>query len=351
MKYSPSVLSPVSVCSTSQTGAPSPRPALLSGSVAMSPLEVGEAMLDGLGPEVAGDVLWAVPALLDKMPPEFFHLMADLETLNSSQQEVEEEMLGRATQAAWAALSGPDHSCGTVGMGNTGDQAGDNRSPLGPRLGWLASEELARFYHGAQGGNVGRAGRGAGVSGIAKVRSDGEESEGNLGGREMGWGSFSSMLALPVGESTGESSAARLDSVVEVTASRLGLNFLIPGRSHRGMVILPDTPCCFCSLPLAELPGALPLPSSVGSRVEPRGEVAVPPCGHSYHVRCGLESFGSTIPPLSTVQHKQWEGRGSGGGGVGGLREDELVANFPGRPLPCPTCCALFGEVHCWAEE
>ncbi|CAN0300589.1 unnamed protein product, partial [Laminaria digitata] len=142
---------------------------------AMSLLDLAEAVVDGVGPEAAGDVLAACPQLLDDMPPDFFTRLADRHAALRRQEELEGVLLRQATAAVWAARQGclggnstqgkSGHSVNSAKTVNSVNLAssyssvksdrfvnsvsrggGDRSSPLGPRLAWLACEELTSFF-------------------------------------------------------------------------------------------------------------------------------------------------------------------------------------------------------------
>ncbi|CAM9702470.1 unnamed protein product, partial [Ectocarpus fasciculatus] len=109
---------------------------------ALSLVELAEAVLDAVGPEATGDVLAACPHLLEGIPPKFFQDLADRQAALSQQQALEAALLHQATAAVWASR-GRRRTTAT-GAGDTGGIS--DASPLGPRLAWLACEELTSFF-------------------------------------------------------------------------------------------------------------------------------------------------------------------------------------------------------------
>lgn len=156
---------------------------------------------------------------------------------------------------------------------------GDRASPLGPRLAWLACEELTSFFQ--QNDNTLPARQGP-------------------GGRSLFGRRLESTTDHPaINASRPRQWSAGVEQVLRHGISRSGLNLLLPGRTHRGTTLIPTSPCAYCGLALA---GTARPPSRQGadkglgttttndvtSSSSTTGdlEAAIAACGHGFHVRC-----------------------------------------------------------------
>lgn len=209
---------------------------------------------------------------------QFFRTLADRQADILRQQALETELSRCAASAVWAARG---YGSRVVGRGpepaggGHGRDLGERSSPLGPRLAWLAVEELTSFF-----------------------RRDHD----NL--------PDSAMLPLPhmtnnIGGTTGANqSASHEEEHVKNAVARAGVNLLLPGSTHRGVALRPDSPCLLCGIPLkgctrspsaAALNGGADVIGRGSDAVFGSGEevhVVVKPGGHGFHAVCleeGLE--------------------------------------------------------------
>ncbi|CAB1101944.1 unnamed protein product [Ectocarpus sp. CCAP 1310/34] len=250
----------------------------------LSLLELAEAVLDAVGPEATGDVLAACPHLLEGIPPK---------AALSQQRALEAALLHQATAAIWASR-GRRRTTAT-GAGNKGGSS--DASPLGPRLAWLACEELTSFFQDNAnsasaspnarllGGEPGSAGpscaesppglqhhhrattdvfaAGVGGDNLSRVFS-------GFGGNDDGL--FRSLRRKEPGSVS--------QGLVATMGVNLDLNLVLPGNAHRGAAFNPASPCGFCGLALSG--GAV----ACDGGGEGEGKLVLCACGRGIHSRC-----------------------------------------------------------------
>lgn len=262
---------------------------------------------------------------------QFFRDLADRQAALCQQQALEAVLLRQATAAIWSARGK-----------TTGTERDDvaRTSPLGPRLAWLACEELTSFfqqhaYTTSSGNATARRRVGEGSATSAAVSPLGllqplmpphyhpaTASVGISDGNASRGGAFG--VGVGVGVSGDDSG---FEQLVKQAVARMDLNLVLPGSSHRGTAFDPTSPCGFCGLALeCDIP-SIHSDDGVGYASGDRAamvstaasegvELVVKACGHGFHARC-----------LAGGSH----GRG-GGGKSGGWGDVESM------PLPCPQC-------------
>lgn len=224
---------------------------------------------------------------------QFFQKMANRQAAVHQQHGLEEMLLKQATADLWALGGtghtevGPYHSNGRkqTRRKDTRPSKGDQTSSLGPRLAWLACEELTSFFQ----------------------QNDGA---GALGARQDGSLFSSSLLSTSNHRANTNPSRPRpwsvgAEKVVRHGISRSGINLILPGRTHRGTTLTPTSPCAYCGLSLAcagypsreraELGLGIAGNDDASSPGE-SVEVVIAGCGRGYHVRCMEETVVSLAP-------------------------------------------------------
>eukprot|EP00903_Cladosiphon_okamuranus_P019892 g18284.t1 len=269
---------------------------------ALSLVELGGAVLDAVGPEATGEVLAACPQLLNGMPPKFFCDMADRQAALCEQQALEASLLRQATAQIWSArgratgkakgASGGKGGGLGIGMGMGMDIEGlkTRTNPLGPRLSWLACEELTSFFQHNTNPSTGAANARGRLRGYSSNSSDiitsPTESPLSLlrppiprsrhhhhSGGLFGIGTESSHISsafdgsggigigIGAGVSGGEDAFLSmrkegLELNLIRNAARMELNLVLPGGAHAGTLLDPTWPCGLCGLALALSPSA-----------------------------------------------------------------------------------------------
>lgn len=227
----------------------------------------------------------------------------------------------QVTAAVWAArghgvggtrIKGIDRSC------SANDPAGDGANPLGPRLAWLACEELTSFFQNPDtAASLGQARPIAAPAQTVQPRtasglfSDKRRIEGEHG------------EAAKRQQQRQRQRFRHQEELVKRAIERTGLNLVLPRSTDRGASFCPASACGFCGLALAGV--GCPAPASSGGTLggatagggDKGVEVVVRGCGHGFHVRCV----------------EQGRGRGTGLDGLG------LTC------LPCPQCTGGGGRV------
>lgn len=213
-----------------------------------------------------------------------------------------------------------DRNCGANGL-----VAGDGTNALGPRLAWLACEELTSFFQNPDMvtplGQEGQSTTSATPAQAVKPRTTSSRLF-----------SDSRRLEGEHGEATQQQQQQQRrqqEERVKHAVEKMGLNLVLPRSTHRGASFCPGSPCGFCGLALSGPGCPAPAVNSGGGVVGgvcaggDRGlDVVVGACGHGFHVRCVEQGWGR-------------------GTGVDGLR---LVG------LPCPQCTEGGGGVaRCWS--
>lgn len=310
---------------------------------------------------------------------QFFCEMADRQAALCEQQALEASLLRQATAAIWSARGSATGK--GAGVGPLEALTAARTNPLGPRLAWLACEELTSFFqHNASSNSSVSSDVGSSPSGspasLLQPPMRRNHTAAAAAARRRGLIGRTDSLSLSsafgggigVGGTSGGDDAslvARRDEVMKKAVARMELNLLLPGGAHRGTLFDPASPCGFCGLALALCPsvdggagngccsdrdariiadgasrggnidGAMafrPPPGSVlrsgddvdvddMSKSQTEVVVKVKACGHGYHSRClASASAGDAC----------W--RGGGGGGGRGRGEGELLH------LPCPQC-------------
>lgn len=177
--------------------------------------------------------------------------------------------------AAVAALADNDQKKFET-RGGAGSDGRNGASPLGPRLAWLACEELTSFFQQNDNTLPGRGGLGGRSQFVTRLESTTDHA-GITARRPWQW-------------------SAGVEEVLRHGISRSGLNLLLPGRTHRGTTLIPTSPCAFCGLVLAGT-ASLSRESSGKGRGTATNDVAssntgedldaaILTCGHGFHVRC-----------------------------------------------------------------
>lgn len=239
----------------------------------------------------------------------------------------------QATAAIWASRGRRR----TTATGATDTGGSSDASPLGPRLAWLACEELTSFFQdstnsaGASpnanpndrhlpGGKPGSAGssRAGSPSGLQHYqRATTEAFAAGVGGDLSrvfgGFGGFGGnddgLFRWLVREEPGSVS----QGLVAKMGVNLDLNLVLPRNAHRGAAFDPASPCGFCGLALYE--GAV---ACDGGGEEGGGELVLCACGRGIHSRC-----------LATAG---WEGGWDGGPWYEAVEAGSMLV------LPCPQC-------------
>ncbi len=253
---------------------------------------------------------------------QFFVTLADQEAGLRQQQALEATLLRQATAAIWsargrgrAATAAPQRARASGDMGDGG--SGSRTSPLGPRLAWLACEELTAFF-GASGA-FGAQHNGSASASNANANAT-ARLHGGRGGRYPSVAVAGSPLDLlqpppsyshPGTASRGMSGAnqwrgggggggldntpppQRKEQLIKEAVLKMGpLNLVLPATAHRGTVMDPNSACGFCGLPLSVLDG------DGDDNVSGDGfgygygddnggaELVVLACGHGFHARC-----------------------------------------------------------------
>ncbi|CAM9352115.1 unnamed protein product [Scytosiphon promiscuus] len=323
---------------------------------ALSLLELAETVLNAVGPEATGDVLAACPQLLENMPPEFFRELADRQAMACQQQALEATLLRQATAEVWCARGtqtttsafGRGDGGAGAGAGGGGGDDGMMLSPLGPRLAWLACEELTSFFqHSVNAATNARLRGGHGLTSPAggapspgllqnfmpRSRLATPAGAGHLGGAlpsHENSSVFSVYGGGSGGEEGGDFEPPRKEQLVKQAVATMGLNLILPGSAHRGSSFEAYSPCGFCDLPLSGDPSIGDSVASAsayggGRSMEEDAGLVVKACGHGFHARCLLESG----------PHRPRDG-----GEVRTLWFEEVGSSFS----PCLRCCSYQGK-------
>lgn len=269
---------------------------------------------------------------------QFFRELADRQATVCRQQALEATLLRQATAEVWFARGTRTRTSAS----GKGDESTDDidvaLSPLGPRLAWLACEELTSFFQqhsvNAAGntrlrGGQGPTNPGTGVSPLGLLQNflphsrltttvsaglfgDSRESRGSVFGGSTG-GTESDGLLPP-----------RKDQLVKQAVATMGLNLILPGSAHHGAAFDPDSPCGFCDLALSgdsdgDVVAGADIYRAVESSAGDAG-LAVKACGHGFHVRCLMEGGPCRAGGVGENNRGSWL--------------DEVGSSFS----PCPRC-------------
>lgn len=217
--------------------------------------------------------------------------MADRQAALCEQQALEASLLRQATAAIWSARGSgraaakhtSDRGGGAVGgSSGIGTQGlGTRTNPLGPRLAWLAYEELTSFFQHNSNASTSAADTRGRLRGYSSNNSDintsptesplsllqppmprgrrlrGAGSGGLFGGAESHASAFDVGVGVGVGGIGGAVMVARKEEeVMRKALARMDLNLVLPSGAHRGALFDPASPCGFCGLALALSPSA-----------------------------------------------------------------------------------------------
>lgn len=297
------------------------------------------------------------PAPAHMTATQFFTSLADRHATLRRQEELEGVLLRQATAAVWAARQGrlgKRSTGGSAGPSTSSfrsvhsvtsvarDSAGDRTSPLGPRLAWLACEELTSFFQQRDDLQGGQSRRSTAATqdwalGALSQQHPARRQLFGEGVRYAGGNEEEEGVREEEEESGSCWRRRRLldkEELLKLAVARTGLNLILPASTHRGVTFKPRSPCVFCGLPLlsaAENPappaGGFAEGSVGGSGGSGGGGVAggvaggfaggfaerggggatwPPPgggglglvvraCGHGYHARCMEQSVGGLL--------------------------------------------------------
>lgn len=211
--------------------------------------------------------------------------MADRQAALCEQQALEASLLRQATAAIWSARGGATGGKGENGRGSDVGVEGlrTRTHPLGPRLAWLAGEELISFFQHSASVNAGAAntntdarGRLGGYSSnSSETNNSPTESPLSLlqpplsrsryqhqgaGSRQQLFRDTESHKRAFGGVVGGDEASPPLlvqkDDLVKKAVVRMELNLVLPSGAHRGTLFDPASPCGFCGLALSTCPSS-----------------------------------------------------------------------------------------------
>ena len=196
--------------------------------------------------------------------------------------------------------------------------AGDRTSHLGPRLAWLACEELTSFFQHHDHLQARESGRRP-TARTAQAWAN-EAIPHHPAQRRL----FEEGTRYPnENEGDGEGGSRwrgrqllDKEQLLKLAVAKTGVNLVLPANAHHGVTLKPRSPCVFCGLPLSD--SSIPTTAGGGGGVGGGGGsgggddglarigdgatfpspeavelgLAVRPCGHGYHARCMEQSVG-----------------------------------------------------------
>lgn len=292
-----------------------------------------------------------LPPLLPCVFQQFFLGLAERQANSYRQQALEATLLDQAISAVWSLteMNGDSNSTKTNTVGNRsvpnvssnnrrrciGPDNATSNNAVGPRLAWLACEELTSFFRQEHDNPLPQQPQ-SGSSPLSNPHTlyGAEEPPGaarrlftpRTDGVIGPHGNFIKSNGMESEMRRSVSRAEEEGEIVRRAVTRAGLDLVLPGRAHQGATFQPGAPCGYCGLALAESGrvSAIALSevgASTGGVASTGGdstelcEVEFTVCsrhGCGYHVRCMEEVMGR-----SRLR--------------GGARRSEVY-------LPCPRC-------------